>query len=112
MHTNGFAHAFGVVNYDYDLIEFASYSESSAGGITLLMRVVNSQGFQELQCRNPRSARVQNEFFFFLFPLLRKLTIKTPTRKFSVLYDTDSAGCACKSGDVKTEFLLFRKDKY
>lgn len=50
MHTNGFAHAVGVVNYDYDLIEFASYSESSAGGM------VNSQGFQELQCRNPRSA--------------------------------------------------------
>lgn len=56
MHTNGFAHAIGVVNYDYDLIEFASYSESSASDITLLMRVVNSQGFQELQCWNPRSA--------------------------------------------------------
>lgn len=56
MHTSGFAHAVGVVNYDYDLIQFASYSESSASDITQPMRLVNSQGFQELQCRNPRSA--------------------------------------------------------
>lgn len=45
MHTNGFASAVGVANYDYDLIPFTSYSESSASDITLLMCVVNSQCF-------------------------------------------------------------------
>lgn len=73
MHTNGFAHDVGVVNCDYDLIQFPSCSERSASDITLLMRVVNSQGFLSNDKNYSVGAQGVLEFrknFFFLFPLL------------------------------------------
>lgn len=119
MHTNGFAHAVGAANYDCDLIPLTSYSESSASDITLLMCVVNFQGFlsndKNYSVGTQEVLEFRKNFFLSLSStlcFLKKLTKKTSTRKFSVLYDTDSAGCACKSGDMKTEFLLLRKDKY
>lgn len=72
MHTSGFAHTVGVVNYDYDLVPFTSYSESSASDSTLLMCVVNSQGFLSDDKNYSVGTQGVLEFrtnFFFLFLL-------------------------------------------